>query len=152
MVKGGEVLTILYERMQSLSGDPAARTLYGALLRAAGAPYVTMVRVWVTTGRLVDPCEELCVKESKFINRGMIELDYTDEYWERRYTVRMTGIYGSAAVIGRCTDLSCHTATRRFDAGGALEAAPSGRAPAAVGRRAVAWWGMHTATVGGLEA
>lgn len=86
-VKGGEVLTIMYERMQNMSGDPTARMLYGTLLRAAGVPYVEMLKVWTTTGRLVDPYEELCVKESKFINRGMLEMDYTDEYWERRYTV-----------------------------------------------------------------
>jgi gamma-tubulin complex component 2 len=86
-VKGGEVLTIIYERMQNMSGDPTARTLYETLLRAAGVPYVSMLKVWTTTGRLVDPYDELCVKESKFINRGMLEMDYTDEYWERRYTV-----------------------------------------------------------------
>ena len=87
-VKGGEVLTIIYERMQNMSGDPTARVLYSTLLRSAGTPYVAMLKVWTTTGRLVDPCEEFCVKESKFINRGMLEVDYTDEYWERRYTVR----------------------------------------------------------------
>jgi gamma-tubulin complex component 2 len=86
-VKGGEVLTIIYEKMQNMSGDPTAKSLYGTLLRAAGVPYVAMLKVWTTTGRLVDPYEELCVKESKFINRGMLEMDYTDEYWERRYTV-----------------------------------------------------------------
>ncbi|PCH42005.1 gamma-tubulin complex component 2 [Wolfiporia cocos MD-104 SS10] len=87
-VKGGEVLAILYERMQNMSGDPAARTLYSSLLRAAGKPYVEMIQVWIHTGRLVDPYEELCVKESKFIDRGTLEIDYTDEYWERRYTLR----------------------------------------------------------------
>ena len=46
-----------------------------------------MVKVWIQTGRLVDPYEELCVKESKFIDRGTLEMDYMDEYWERRYTV-----------------------------------------------------------------
>lgn len=86
-VKGGEVLTVVYERMQNMAGDPAARTLYGALLRAAGRPYVEMVRTWIRTGRLVDPYEELCIKESKFIDRGTLEVDYTDEYWESRYTV-----------------------------------------------------------------
>ena len=86
-VKGGEVLTILYERMQHMAGDPAASALYGALSRAAGRPYVEMVRTWVRTGRLVDPYEELCIKESKFIDRGTLEMDYTDEYWESRYTV-----------------------------------------------------------------
>ncbi|KAK7035772.1 spindle pole body component [Favolaschia claudopus] len=87
-VKGGEVLAMIYERMQNMSGDPTAKTLYSTLLRAAGTPYVAMLRVWIMTGRLVDPYEELLVKESKFINRGILEMDYTDEYWERRYTLR----------------------------------------------------------------
>ena len=87
-VKGGEVLTIIHERVQNMSGDPTASKLYGALLNAAGKPYVTMLRQWITSGKLVDPFEELLVKESKFINRGILEVDYTDEYWERRYTVR----------------------------------------------------------------
>lgn len=86
-VKGGEVLAILHERLQTMSGDPAARKLYGVLMQAAGKPYADMVRLWIRTGKLTDPYEELCVKESKFIDRGTLEVDYTDEYWERRYTV-----------------------------------------------------------------
>jgi gamma-tubulin complex component 2 len=102
-VKGGEVLTIIYERMQNMSGDPTAHTLCSSLLRSAGRPYVEMLTMWTTTGRLVDPYEELCVKESKFINRGILEMDYTDEYWERRYTVRWRdGIHS-----GSCSDLTC---------------------------------------------
>ncbi|KAK1219391.1 gamma tubulin complex Spc97/GCP2 subunit Alp4 [Marasmius sp. AFHP31] len=87
-VKGGEVLAIIYERKLNMSGDPTANMLYGKLLRDAGTPYVNILKGWVTTGRLVDPYEELLVKESKFINRGILEIDYTDEYWERRYTLR----------------------------------------------------------------
>ena len=86
-VKGGEVLTIIYGRMQNMSGDPTATNVYGKLLTAAGKPYVDMLRAWVATGRLMDPYEELLVKESKFIDRGILDMDYTDEYWERRYTV-----------------------------------------------------------------
>ena len=86
-VKGGEVLTIIYERMQNMSGDPTAGAIYGKLLKQAGRPYVEMLRDWVACGRLADPYEELLVKESKFIDRGILEMDYTDEYWERRYTV-----------------------------------------------------------------
>ncbi len=86
--KGGEVLAIINDRMQNMSGDPTARTIYQTLLKAAGKPYVDMIKDWVTTGKLEDPYEELLVKESKFINHGILEMDYTDEYWERRYTVR----------------------------------------------------------------
>lgn len=87
-VKGGEVLAIIYDRQQSLSGDPTATVLYATLLKEAGRPYVGMLKTWITTGKLADPYEELMVKESRFINRGILESDYTDEYWERRYTVR----------------------------------------------------------------
>ncbi|KAH8079060.1 Spc98 family-domain-containing protein [Cristinia sonorae] len=96
-VKGGEVLAIIYERMQIMSGDPSASEVYTSLLRSAGKPYVDMVRVWIQTGRLVDPYEELCVKESKFIDRGMLEMDYTDEYWERRYTLRDGSTMGGSS-------------------------------------------------------
>ncbi|TFK47368.1 hypothetical protein OE88DRAFT_1666101 [Heliocybe sulcata] len=87
-VIGGEVLAIIYERVQNMSGDPAANKLYGTLLRAAGKPYVTMLQTWITTGKLLDPYGELCVKESKSINRGTLEVDYVDEYWDKRYTLR----------------------------------------------------------------
>jgi gamma-tubulin complex component 2 len=86
-VKGGEVLAIIYERMQNMSGDPTADAIYGKLLKQAGKPYVEMLKDWVASGRLADPYEEFLVKESKFIDRGILEMDYTDEYWERRYTV-----------------------------------------------------------------
>ncbi|KAJ3982332.1 Spc98 family-domain-containing protein [Lentinula detonsa] len=87
-VKGGEVLSIIYERMQNMSGDPTANMVYATLLREAGTPYVSMLKEWVMTGRLIDPYKELMVKESKFINRGILEMDYTDGYWEWRYTLR----------------------------------------------------------------
>jgi gamma-tubulin complex component 2 len=81
------VLAILDERRQRTAGDPAARTLYGALMVAAGRPYVLALQAWVGAGRLSDVYEEMCVKESSSIDRGTLEADYMDEYWEKRYTV-----------------------------------------------------------------
>lgn len=88
IVKGGEVVAILWDRMQNMSGDPTAYKLYGKLFQAAGKPFASLLERWIRTGLLNDPYEELMVKESKFINRGTLEMDYTDEYWERRYTLR----------------------------------------------------------------
>lgn len=85
---GGEVLTILNERLQRMSGDPSAAALYRSLVRAAGRPYAEMLVAWIRNGKLDDPYEEICVKESKFITKGTLEADYVDEYWERRYTLR----------------------------------------------------------------
>ncbi|KAG1842874.1 Spc98 family-domain-containing protein [Suillus subalutaceus] len=56
-VKSGEVLTVICERMQTMSGN-------GTLLIAAGMPYVEMFRVRTTTGRFEDPYKKLCIKES----------------------------------------------------------------------------------------
>jgi len=93
--------------MQHTAGDPAARALYGKLLRVAGKPYVEMLQQWTRTGTLTDPYEEFCVKESRVINRGTLEMDYTDEYWERRYTVCCPSI----AFESRLKDaISCVTA------------------------------------------
>jgi hypothetical protein len=97
MAKGGEVVAIIWDRMANMSGDPTAHQLYRKLLRAASLPYAQMLQRWIRTGYLKDPYEELMVKESKFINRGTLEMDYTDEYWERRYTVS-----GCVADIYRC--------------------------------------------------
>ncbi|KIP01630.1 hypothetical protein PHLGIDRAFT_80314 [Phlebiopsis gigantea 11061_1 CR5-6] len=114
-VKGGEVLAIVHERLQNMSGDPAAKKLYGVLMQAAGKPYVDMVHLWIRTGKLIDPHEELCVKESKFIDRGMLDLDYTDEYWDRRYTLRDGSTIGGAS--------------KRHQAGVPSARTPGGRLP-----------------------
>lgn len=87
-MKGGEVLAVLHERMQSMAGDPVASVLYGTLFRAAGVPYVAMITRWMTLGRLDDPFKEFCVKENKFITRAQLDADYTDDYWDHRFTVR----------------------------------------------------------------
>ena len=109
LVKGGEVVAILWERMRNNSGyvgsirltfceanltpwisasDPTASEVYRNLLHRASLPYSRMLKQWTATGRLKDPYEEIMVKETKSINRGMLEMDFIDEYWEKRYTVR----------------------------------------------------------------
>ncbi|KAG1842866.1 hypothetical protein DFJ58DRAFT_748035 [Suillus subalutaceus] len=70
-MKGGEVLTVIYERvltMGALCRDPPGMGNYGSFLE--------------------DPYEELCVKASKFISTGILEVDYADKYWKRQYTLR----------------------------------------------------------------
>jgi gamma-tubulin complex component 2 len=56
----------------------------------ASQPYARMLVRWITTGYLSDPYDEFMVKESGHITKGVLENDYTDEYWDRRYTVSRT--------------------------------------------------------------
>lgn len=86
--KGGSVLGLITKRVETMSGDPAARTLLTTLLRDASRPYMMMLNVWLHHGSIKDPHAEFLIKEQKSIKRERLEEDYTDEYWERRYTIR----------------------------------------------------------------
>ncbi|GJJ13068.1 hypothetical protein Clacol_007317 [Clathrus columnatus] len=86
--KGGEVLTTLSTLLNTHAGDPRACLVYGILLRDASLPYARILLKWVKRGHLEDPYEEFMVRESRAIDRGILERDYVDEYWERRYTLR----------------------------------------------------------------
>ncbi|KIJ56274.1 hypothetical protein M422DRAFT_239489 [Sphaerobolus stellatus SS14] len=86
--KGGEVLAELHRLAQSHAGDPKAQAVYGTLLRDASKPYARVLRRWCELGYLEDHYDEFMVRESRFIDKGILERDYVDEYWERRYTLR----------------------------------------------------------------
>ena len=88
MCKGGDVLRLLSERLSFMSGDPAARSLLRALLRDASRPYMAMLNEWLHHGGIRDPHAEFLIKEQQSIKRERLEEDYTDEYWEKRYTIR----------------------------------------------------------------
>ncbi|KAJ6785498.1 hypothetical protein PWT90_04310 [Aphanocladium album] len=88
LCKGGVVLDVVTERLESMAGDPAARTLLTSLLRDASKPYMSMLNEWLHHGAIRDPHSEFLIKEQKSIKRERLEQDYTDEYWERRYTIR----------------------------------------------------------------
>ncbi|KAJ1305139.1 hypothetical protein OPQ81_000176 [Rhizoctonia solani] len=92
-VQGGEVLGILWDRWVAMSGDPPASALLRKLLTAASAPYAQILRTWTHHGTLHDPHGEFFVRARVGAGEGGkggggTREDYTDEYWERRYTLR----------------------------------------------------------------
>ena len=86
--KGGNVLRLLTERLSRMSGDPAARKLLEDLLRDASKPYMAMLNQWLHRGSINDPHGEFLIREASTINREKLDEDFTDEYWDKRYTVR----------------------------------------------------------------
>ncbi|KAF7186568.1 Spindle pole body component alp4 [Pseudocercospora fuligena] len=86
--KGGSVLRLLAKRLSAMAGDPPARQLLTMLLREASRPYMAMLNEWLHHGNVRDPHQEFLIKEQKSIRREGLEQDYTDEYWEKRYTIR----------------------------------------------------------------
>lgn len=96
IVKGGEVLSMLWDRLTQLGGDPDAHALYLDLFRAASQPYARILLRWITSGQLLDPYEEFMVVEDPRVTRASLESDPTDEYWERRYMLRDERYYEQA--------------------------------------------------------
>ncbi|KAI0396346.1 Spc98 family-domain-containing protein [Xylariaceae sp. FL0594] len=90
--KGGIVIDLITKRLESMSGDPAARELLTSLLRDASRPYMAMLNEWLHHGEIKDPHSEFLIKEQKSIRRDMLEQDYTDDYWERRYMIQKQNI------------------------------------------------------------
>lgn len=86
--KGGAILRLITRRLHSMSGDPSARQLLTTLLRESSRPYMRMLNEWLHHGNVRDPHGEFLIKEAKSIRREGLEQDYTDEYWEKRYTLR----------------------------------------------------------------
>src|SRR5690606_35720891 len=58
------------------------------LLRESSRPYMAMLNEWLHHGGIKDPHNEFLIKEQKSIRREKLDQDYTDEYWEKRYTIR----------------------------------------------------------------
>lgn len=86
--RGGNVLRLVTKRLTAYSGYPTAKALLQTLLREASRPYMVMLNEWLHHGGIKDPHAEFLVKEHYWIKREKLEEDYTDEYWEKRYTIR----------------------------------------------------------------
>ncbi|KAK9469294.1 Spc98 family-domain-containing protein [Lipomyces arxii] len=110
VTKGSDIIKLLTERLYLVFGDPPARQLLTFLLHEASRPYVKMLNLWLHRGIINDPYNEFLIKEQKSIRREKLDEDYTDEYWDKRYTVRKDdlppqisdpAIYGKILLAGK---------------------------------------------------
>lgn len=88
VVRGGEVLSMLWDRVVKMGGDETAHKLFSTLLHDASQPYSRILLRWISTGHLSDTYDEFLVMENPRVSRASLESDPTDEYWERRYMLR----------------------------------------------------------------
>jgi gamma-tubulin complex component 2 len=88
LCKGGIILGILAQRLSTLAGDVSARALLQNLLHESSKPYMHMLNLWLHHGEINDPHGEFLIKEQRSIRKEKLDEDYTDEYWEKRYTIR----------------------------------------------------------------
>ncbi|XP_033171232.1 gamma-tubulin complex component 2 homolog isoform X1 [Drosophila mauritiana] len=86
--RDAEVLTFLHERIKRLEGNKDAQQLIIGLVRKAAKPYMRMLQMWIQKGVIVDRHQEFLVVDNEVIHRDELPEHYSDDYWERRYTLR----------------------------------------------------------------
>ncbi|KAJ3230258.1 hypothetical protein HDU78_008509 [Chytriomyces hyalinus] len=85
---GGVLLSVLADRVLTMSGDATAKHLYSHLLAKASVPYFQMLRTWIHRGQIHDPYDEFLIQERRGLTKSGLNRDYNDRYWEQRYTLR----------------------------------------------------------------
>ncbi|XP_055677450.1 gamma-tubulin complex component 2 homolog isoform X2 [Lutzomyia longipalpis] len=86
-IRGGEVLTLLSDRIANLTGDSAARATFINLAQKAAVPYMEALQAWIYKGVVSDPHNEFLIEDTEVVSKGLHD-DYTMNYWEVRYIVR----------------------------------------------------------------
>ncbi|KAL0101794.1 hypothetical protein PUN28_019142 [Cardiocondyla obscurior] len=91
--KGGKVLSLLHDQtLNNVSGEAKSKELCLYLIQAASMPYMQILEKWVYKGVICDPYQEFFVEDNDMIQREELPVDYSADYWEKRYTMRLERI------------------------------------------------------------
>lgn len=87
--RGGKVLSLLHEQtMNNVSGEAKSKELCLYLMQAASMPYMQILEKWVYKGVICDPYQEFFVEDNELVQKEELPMDYSADYWEKRYTMR----------------------------------------------------------------
>lgn len=86
--KGGKVLSLLHDHVVGCIGDAKAQQLYLHLMQAACVPYMKILGMWIYKGIISDPISEFLVEDNEVVQKEDMPIDYSADYWEKKYTVR----------------------------------------------------------------
>ncbi|XP_032680668.1 gamma-tubulin complex component 2-like isoform X2 [Odontomachus brunneus] len=87
--RGGKVLSLLHEQtMNNISGETKSKELCLYLMQAASMPYMQILEKWLYKGMICDPYQEFFVEDNELVQREELPVDYSADYWEKRYTMR----------------------------------------------------------------
>ncbi|KAF8792059.1 gamma-tubulin complex component 2-like isoform X2 [Argiope bruennichi] len=85
---GGTVLSVLHDNTASLTGSSKSREICHTLTRAASLPYFEFLEKWIYKGIISDYYSEFLVEDNELIKKEDLPTEYSDAYWEKRYTIR----------------------------------------------------------------
>ncbi|XP_034825232.1 gamma-tubulin complex component 2-like isoform X2 [Maniola hyperantus] len=87
-LRGGAVLTVLHEKTSILMGDARAQEISLFLTERACRPYLNILDQWIHKGTIIDPFQEFMIEDNELINKEELPVDYSADYWEKRYCVQ----------------------------------------------------------------
>ncbi|CAK1551881.1 unnamed protein product [Leptosia nina] len=88
-LRGGAVLTVLHEKTSTLMGDVRAQEIALFLTERACRPYFDILDCWIHKGIVTDPFHEFMIQDNELVNKEELPLDYSADYWEKRYSIQM---------------------------------------------------------------
>jgi len=59
-----------------------------SLVRTAAEPFFRILTKWIHRGSVEDPGKDFFVEDNEVIERAVLPLEYSDDYWEKRYTIK----------------------------------------------------------------
>ncbi|XP_050073791.1 gamma-tubulin complex component 2 homolog isoform X2 [Anopheles maculipalpis] len=82
--RGGQILSLLHDRITAKSGTNHAQKVLVHLIESAAIPFMEMLQLWIYRGVINDPQQEF------FIDHSSMELTENElvDYWEKQYTIR----------------------------------------------------------------
>ncbi|EDW29445.1 GL22776 [Drosophila persimilis] len=90
--QGAEVLNHLYGRISLLEGNNAVQQMMINLTNTAARPYMQKLQLWIHKGQLVEDSNEFLVQDNDTGRLYTMTGSYSDDYWEKRYTVCRDGV------------------------------------------------------------
>ena len=64
------------------------------LVRSAADPYFKILVRWINRGTIDDPGKDFFVEDNEVIERKVLPLEYSDDYWEKRYAIKSDQVRG----------------------------------------------------------
>ena len=77
-------MTLLVDKISSLTGDEESQKFMKQLTQLAAVPYMNILQFWIQEGVICDPQQEFLVEDNEIIRREELPKNYSADYWEKR--------------------------------------------------------------------
>lgn len=55
-------------------------------------PFFDILTTWLHRGVIIDPSKDFFVEDHEVLDKASLPLEYNDDYWEKRYCLRIDKI------------------------------------------------------------